>query len=119
MNYHDLDDFTRQYIQTALWSSTDDDGIPLDEYHGFEDINEETLGKMIADCNTFQGKFWDDICHDLEKAGCDFWLTRNRHGAGFWDGSWPEVIESRLTNVSHVYGLCELYIGDDNKIYAF
>jgi hypothetical protein len=21
----------------------------------------------------------------MEQAGIDFWLTRNRHGAGYWD----------------------------------
>lgn len=25
---------------------------------------------------------------DLDRAGADFWFTRNGHGVGFWDGDW-------------------------------
>jgi hypothetical protein len=35
-------------------------------------------------------------------AGHDFWLTRNRHGAGFWDGHWRDSAE--LTQIAHSYG---------------
>jgi len=33
------------------------------------------------------------------QAGHDFWLTRNGHGAGFWDGDWPETGDA-LTEAS-------------------
>ena len=33
--------------------------------------------------------FLDGLTDDeLARAGTDFWLTRNGHGAGFWDGDW-------------------------------
>jgi hypothetical protein len=47
----------------------------------------------------------------------DFWLTRNHHGAGFWDGDYPEPLGKQLTELAHSYGECELYVGDDSKIY--
>ncbi len=54
---------------------------------------------------------------DSRMAGHDFWLTRNRHGAGFWDGDYPEPAASQLTKASHNYGEVSLYVGDDNLIH--
>ncbi len=34
----------------------------------------------------------------------DFWLTRNRHGAGFWDGDYPDGIGERLSDIAHGFG---------------
>lgn len=44
-----LDTFTRAYLTTALWSSTDDAGQPLDDNNGLSDISPATLAKMEAD----------------------------------------------------------------------
>lgn len=38
-----------------------------------------------------------------EQIGHDFNLTRNRHGAGFWDRGWGRLGE-RLTAIAHAYG---------------
>ncbi len=112
-----MDVFTQQYIKTALWSSTDDDDMPLDEHP--EDLAEETLVKMEADCAKFQRDNAADLeGADLEKAGHDFWLTRNGHGAGFWDGDWPEEIGKRLTEACKKFGESTLYRGDDGRIYS-
>lgn len=51
-------------------------------------------------------------------AGHDFWLTRNGHGAGFWDGDWPEPHASILTEASKTFGETDLYIGDDGKVHV-
>lgn len=85
-----MDAFTRSYIAAALWSSTDnaDDrgDEPLDANYGPDDIAPDTLARMVEDCETFQRDNGGDIASDFERAGHDFWLTRNGHGAGFWDG---------------------------------
>ncbi len=120
-----LDSFTRQYMETALWSSTDesrdDGGDPLDKNYSIDDIAPETRAKMIADCADFQERFGDVIVAggaDFERAGHDFWLTRNGHGAGFWDGDWPEPQATELTNASKEYGEFYLYVGDDGEIHG-
>ncbi len=117
-----LDTFTKAYIECALWSSndnlSDNGGEPLDKNYNVSDFAPETLEKIIADCKKFQEENWDDISDDPSQAGHDFWLTRNGHGAGFWDGDWEETTGERLTTASKEYGLCDLYIGDDGKIYA-
>lgn len=84
-----MDKFTTAYIEAALWSSTDnsdDSGCrPLDDNYSIEDIAHETLASILEDCKAFQEDHAQDIGGNVEQAGHDFWLTRNHHGAGFWD----------------------------------
>jgi hypothetical protein len=111
-----LDAFTLAYLACALWSSLDDEE-PMDKNHTMADLALETVDKMVEDCREFRGKAWDLIAEHPCRAGHDFWLTRNRHGAGFWDGDWP-LAGLRLTQMAHAFGECDLYVGDDGKIYA-
>lgn len=123
------DSFTKAYVEAALWSSTDDDGTPLDSNYDIEDIAEETLTKMVADCKAFQkdnaellARWANECWENDERAGHDFWLTRCRHGAGYWDrwasGSPQGKIGAQLTELAHAYGNVDLYVGDDGRIYA-
>jgi hypothetical protein len=133
----ELDTFTRAYVEAALWSSTDNandqGGEPLDANYDIDDIAPDTLAEMIRDCQDFQESFGAFITDDLSRAGHDFWLTRNQHGAGFWDGDWeagylpppdagPEpdydTVGDYLTDMSHAYGSYDLYIGDDGLIHG-
>jgi hypothetical protein len=120
------DTFTQAYIEAALWSSSDDAGEPLDENYGIEDLAAETLTQMVSDCQTFQeeneGKLaaaylFEDVPYSPAQAGCDLWLTRNRHGAGFWDRGLGEVGDA-LTDAAHPLGAVYLYPGDDGRLYA-
>lgn len=52
-----------------------------------------------------------------ELAGHDFWLTRNGHGAGFWDRGLGDVGVT-LSAACRPYGESNLYIGDDGKLYV-
>ncbi len=115
-----LDKFTQAYVECALWSSIDDDGTPLDANYDALNIAPETWRQMLADCAAFQ----ESCAADLEdypaaNAGHDFWLTRNHHGAGFWENDFgtPEACK-RLTECAHAYGEFNLYIGDDGMIYG-
>lgn len=124
-----LDDFTKAYIECALWSSTDDNDSPMDGEYSVSDLAPECLERMIADCAKFQKDAieeiaWDNLeyfphrCSTHEKAGHDFWLTRNGHGAGFWDGDWKEPAATRLTDAAKAFGSCDLYVGDDGQVYC-
>lgn len=126
----ELDAFTTQYIETALWSSNDESteqgGEPFDANYDRDDIHPETLAKMIEDCRAFQESNCDDIAtwdsfsfnEQSEQAAHDFWLTRNRHGAGFWDGDWDENEADRLSASADSFGEFNLYIGDDGMIHG-
>lgn len=121
-----LDAFTLAYIECSLWASTDfsDDsgGEPLDANYSLDDIAPDTLAEMVRDCESFRSDNAETMGEfsraDDERAGHDFWLTRNRHGAGFWDGAWRKDIADRLTEYSHNAGSYDLYVGDDNLIYG-
>lgn len=111
-----LDVFTTAYLDAALWSTTDEDGDPLDaNYHHF-DFAPETLRRMVADCVAFQEEFHELIESDLSQAGHDFWLTREGHGCGFWDGDWPEEIGAFLTAACEQLGPFDLDVDDDGSI---
>jgi hypothetical protein len=111
------DEFIDSYLEAALWSSTDDDGHPLDDGHGVDDIVPATLEEMKADCADFWAANHAMIESDPSRAGYDFWLTRNGHGAGFWDGDWDDDGDA-LTTASKPYGEFNLYVGDDGLIYG-
>lgn len=111
-------DFLNQYIETALWSSTTDTDEPMDRNHDKTHLAPDTLRQMTEDCRDFYDRFWELIADDPTQAAHDFWLTRNHHGAGFWDGDWPESIGQYLTRMSHEYGSVDLYVGDDGLIYC-
>ncbi len=104
-----LDAFTRAYVEAALWSTNDESdergGEPMDSNYDAWDISPGTLAEMSADCAKFQAENAADLAHrDAGQGGHDFWLTRNHHGCGFWDGDWPEEAGERLTDAAKVCG---------------
>lgn len=125
--------FFRAYVGTALWSSTDDDDEPLDRERDESNLAPETLDSMLQDCAAFYMANSEHIhcdgaplsqefdgsiaAREAAMAGHDFWLTRCGHGAGFWDGDWPEPAASVLDAAARQAGNVDLYIGDDGQIH--
>jgi hypothetical protein len=109
----------RQYLETALWSSTDlETDVPLDASYTVNDVSAECAEESRRDLESFLETNADDIGSRTEDAAHDFWLTRNRHGAGFWDGDWADAAGKRLTESAKAYGEVTLVIGDDGMIHA-
>lgn len=88
-----LDQFTTSYILAALW--TFDDDAPSGDYEQsgrfqelFPKMDRDTVLKMAEDCAKFQ-KENAALIEQAEladsRAGHNFWLSRNRHGSGFFD----------------------------------
>lgn len=120
MSDYGVSAFVNGYIDGALWSSNDETdergGRPLDE--GRFELSDEARAAMTRDATAFYNDYnhlWED--NDDYKAGIDFWLTRNRHGAGFWDGGYSKA--DQLTKLAHGAGENSLYIGDDGLIYLY
>lgn len=118
-----MDTFLASYIETALWSSTDHMGTPFDSSR-YSDVElaEETIKEMSADCKQFEEQVnalpnAADYLGSRRQVAHDFWLTRNGHGAGFWDGDYPEPLATQLTDLAHSFGESNLYVGDDGKFY--
>lgn len=119
----DFDDAYDAMIECALWSSLaygpdeTHDPISADELHDESHIDPDLLAEWRGDLRAFMEDNEADLARwDTEQIGDDFWLTRNRHGAGFWDrGIEPEG--RRLTDAAHVYGETDpqlYYQIDDN-----
>ena len=115
-----LSSFFQAYMECALWSSVNDNGCPLDREYTPQNIAPEHAEKMLADCQRFYADNEINAFTDREQklAGHDFWLTRNGHGAGFWDGTWEEPYATLFTVSAHSFGSDELYVGDDGEIYG-
>jgi len=116
--------FTQGYIECALWASTyevGDENVPLERDFYLSDLSPCALKQMQEDCEDFQ-KAQEELLNLYYEergeayAGHDFWLTRNGHGAGFWDRGLGRV-GVRLSEEARVYGSADLYPGDDGKLY--
>ena len=85
--------FTLAYIECAEWAENCE-------------MTDEEVQDAALDCADFCESFgplmWDNGL-DAERCGHDFWLTRNRHGAGFWDRGLGEL-GRQLTDAAHPYG---------------
>lgn len=114
--------FLKGYLTAALWSTTDESdesgGVPLDKNYNIEDFSETALEIAKKDCAAFQETNAADLADiDCEQAGTDFWLTRNRHGTGFWDRGYEAALAHRLTEAAHVYGSVDLWVAENGLIY--
>ncbi|MCK5613434.1 hypothetical protein KAR91_66805 [Candidatus Pacearchaeota archaeon] len=94
------------YCHAALWTEGKED----------MEILEYQLKEIKTDCQNFidaarKQNLLDN--HESktdatleEQLGHDFWLTRNGHGAGFWDRPevWGKVEAKKLTDLSEQFG---------------
>ncbi len=129
-----LSDFVIGYITAALWSSNDEStpagGEPLDANYYIDDIDTKTLVWMIKSCEKFQAdnadnlaKYCETVVHNEGSAesyaGHDFWLTRNGHGAGFWDRDGiDDDLGEALSEAARKFGEFYLYVGNDKTIHG-
>lgn len=118
MTYPEIQNVLDGYVTCALWSSIDDNDVPMDRDHDEDDIAPESLAAMRADVERFLSENADDL-EGMESAqiGHDLWLTRNHHGAGFWDRGLGEKGD-RLTTAAQAMKESDLYVGDDGKLYV-
>jgi hypothetical protein len=112
------DKIKQAYIECALWASTDEQGEPLESSDALlSDMAREQMHAEVDDfLNLIEAEKvpldgWTD-----EQIGHDFWLSRNGHGAGFWDRGLPSG--DTLHRWAKTYGDCDLYVGDDGEIYC-
>jgi hypothetical protein len=125
-----LNEFTRGYIECMFWvcSGREEDDF---DHATFADLSPEALDEIVADCDSFLSCLEPDEddrtlldqaieCapsgYSMGQAGNDFYLTRNRHGAGFWDRGLGQIGDD-LTIWAHSFSTVETYVGDDGLIY--
>jgi hypothetical protein len=114
-----------QLIETLLWSSTDDNGNPLDS--GDYEASQELRDQLETDYQEFidslpEGFNAEDHFtgsgNTTEQLAHDYIMTRNQHGVGFWDGDWGKEIGDLLTKLAQSKPEIKAYVGDDGLIYA-
>lgn len=124
MNFDELDDFTRAYIEAIYF--TDEDG-----FDGNTMLSTEAFEQIKADCAKFQAdahyllaQAYAQDGYDAAQAGHDFWLTRNGHGSGFWDrkeldglSTINATLGDRLTKIAKEFRSLSLVKGDDGLLY--
>lgn len=112
------EDFVSAYLECALWASHDEDGENFAIYTE-SDIDSKSRDEARQECYDFiEANKWDLLADgNAGQHGHDFWLTRNRHGAGFWDRGYADRLGDRLTSAAHVYGEANVYLGDNGKLY--
>jgi hypothetical protein len=125
---------------TLLWSSLDDHGQPLDGRYSVVDFAPGTLARLEAEFDAFCDAadsallaafdagtlpaWFDPAEHCLADLGPsheaalehDYILTRNHHGAGFWDGDW-QTLGDTLTTLAQSLPELEPYVGDNGTVY--
>lgn len=122
-----LSKFLVAYLECAVWASTDtrneegDDSSFLDNGFDRHSIGIKAYEQALKECTEFVSTNAEDLelyakSFSAEHAGHDFWLTRNGHGAGFWDRGLVEVGE-HLTEAAERAGERDLYAGDDDELY--
>lgn len=123
---------TDSYLETALWSSHNydsetDDSIS-EHFDGDYDISDfSALGHATAytDCNNFINLLKSTECvgydnlynaarslQSDEHISHDFWLTRNHHGSGFWDGDYGDYGDLLTEVCQNGFGECNLFAED-------
>ena len=109
-----LSAFVGQYLETALWADVEEDyGDDIVRF-GRESFSQSALDLAQHDCLLFLASAPDIEDCRLTDAAHDFWLTRQGHGAGFWDGDWDDGLSDQLTDLCGNMGPTCLYLGQDD-----
>ncbi|WP_435634332.1 hypothetical protein ACSC9U_18330 [Pseudomonas solani] len=121
--------FRAGYMEAALWSSADTH--PETQEHVCLEDFEWAPGEpwqREGECNDFLAYAGELVRAYVEQrqcpgfygwecAGHDFWLTRNGHGAGYWDRGLGDLGD-KLTAAAKTFGGVDLYLGDDELVYS-
>lgn len=137
LDFCDLSPFAQAYIEALFFTESEGFGEWCNDggadffaewAGGFSDLAPVTLALIIADCEAFETAnaatltaAYEAGCDDgsaytASRAGHDFWLNRNGHGAGFWDRGLGELGDL-LDAAARAVGSVEAYLGGDGKVY--
>jgi hypothetical protein len=108
------------YMKAVEFTDFGEDGQPEHGAEFAESAKNEAL-KQCAEFVTMCANFGllDEYIRkggNAEQFGHDFWLTRNRHGVGFWDRNLGGLGE-QLTTHARKFGELSAYTGGDSLVY--
>ncbi len=122
----------RGYLECALWTGTDESdetgGDPLEANYSISDFDLSSVQDAARDCARFEQEntaaleafyvVWSKLPDGDSKeafAGHNFWLTRNGHGAGFWDRQAGDA-GKRLTDACKRWPERHVYVNDSGEL---
>jgi hypothetical protein len=89
-----LNDMVKGYLECAQWTNEDLDNVD-------SIFENSTLKQAKNDCESFLTEIDNITSLEASQMGHDFWLTRNGHGAGFFDRT-QELTETQIENFTKV-----------------
>lgn len=126
-----ITDIVNAFIEAELWvgmahtRDSDPDTFPADDYVDRDDLPQSVTGEMEAMARDFVALVESDVSEthvaqyveavggDVSHFGHDFALTRQGHGAGFWDRGAGEAGDT-LTHWAHTYRGEGLFVDIDD-----
>lgn len=127
----DLERMVYGYLSTAVWLATSGEEsyhltkalghtsgeFTIDPDDMVKLLDLRTIVEAVHECYDFCTDLDDELAElDAEQVGHDFYLTRNGHGAGFWDRGLGEVGD-RLSDAAKVYGETSIEILYEGRYY--
>jgi len=134
----DIKKIMDSYLECAIW--TEEERMQEDEVSEYGELGDDSeirdivTDSMDLNIHNFSDdskiQAYSDIQQFLtligdtanimteEQLGHDLWLTRNGHGAGFWDRGYDEADVDVLNKACEQLGQTDLYI-DDNGVIRF
>lgn len=112
--------FYNAYVEALFFTDTGSDS----EIGSDCELSQSAKEQALLDCARFlflaEGTIQElknSGVHDWKQLGHDFWLTRNRHGVGFWDRG-NGAFGDQLTKICNDnFKSVDVYRGDDGFIY--
>lgn len=126
------DDYQSEYGDEEEYDSEDDEleklikisaNLNKKSFENFtrEDIEPDSLIKAYTEIKKFLDLAGDSVIeaietNGLERLGHDIWLTRNGHGAGFFDHSYDDENEKKLMQAAKALKEVNIYINDNLRL---
>lgn len=110
------------YLEAIQFTEMHSDNEEL-EHRTADDLSAEALAGISYDIVWFLFNNADLVTEYMlhgqtaDQLGHDLWLTRNHHGAGFWDRGLGDLGD-KLTEAAHAMGESYICLGDDEKVHT-
>lgn len=122
MSGNEISEVVDGYLEAMAWANVvhEDGG---DSSLSVEDLPPAVVAELTQDVREFLDEHTERLIqgavrrgrYSFARAGHDYALTRNGHGAGFWD-SGLGMIGDALTAISRPYGERTIYVSVDGGV---
>lgn len=110
-----VDEVLNSYLETALWAESDENNeLYSKTVYQFDKASiQEAKNDIIQFLQIAKQQAPDELnTYDATGIGHNFWLSRNGHGAGFFDDN-----NDQLQEIAKKFNQADIYVGDDGRVY--